>query len=274
MSEAAFAPTDSGSPTAVASLLRRIHPLGWVAAGVMLLALVFHVVIDTGYLIGNFSWWHWAFLLGVLALSIFLDVLHRLRLAIESVATVGKNAAWMLAWVVFLVQLFNVITRYANPLTDRDILIGQATSVAWQSFGLLFLLGIGFGMRDGVNPRIDFWWANFSHKAKAWLDFVLHVVLLFPFVWMAARVLRGYAAISLGQKRDGSWPEGWRVWHTWEESPDADQLPVGGIKAMIFVAFILLGIQVFAEMVKTGFVMMGRDEYGHVEEAEAPLRIE
>lgn len=254
--------------------LTQIHPLGWVAAMTLVVAAIFHTVVDTDYMIGNFSWWHWVGLLALLVLSALPEVLNRLRLFIEVFATVGKAAAWVLAWVVFVTQLFNVITRYTNPLVDRDILIGQVTSVVWQSFAILFLLGINYGVRDGVNPRIDFWWANYSDKAKARLDFVLHVTLLLPFVWMAMRILRSYAAISLGQRRDGSWPDGWRVWRSWEESGDADQLPVGGIKAMIFVGFVLFGLQIVAEIIKTGFVMIGRSEYGAVKRADAPARIE
>jgi TRAP-type mannitol/chloroaromatic compound transport system permease small subunit len=254
--------------------LRQIHPLGWVALATLVIATICHTVVDTDYLIGNFSWWHWVGLLVLLVLSALPGVLHHLRLFIEVFATIGKTVAWILAWVVFVTQLFNVITRYTNPLVDRDILIGQVTSVVWQSFAVLFLLGINYGVRDGVNPRIDFWWANYSDKAKARLDFVLHVTLLLPFVWMAMRILRNYAAISLGQRRDGTWPDGWRVWRSWEESGDADQLPVGGIKAMIFVGFVLFALQIFAEIIKTGFVMIGRSDLGEVKKTDAPLRIE
>ncbi len=261
------------APTASRSL-RSLHPLGHVAGVVLLLAIVFHTLIDTKYMIGNFAWWQWIALLAVVFLSAAHQVMHRIRLGLESVGTASKTVAWVLAWAVFFVQLFNVVTRYTNPLVDQDILIGQMTSLAWQAFGLLFLLGVNYGVRDGLNPRIDFWWASFSNLAKAWLDFVLHALLLLPFVWMSMRILLPYAEISLGRKRDGTWPEGWRVWHTWEKSGDADQLPVGGIKAMILIAFVLWGLQIVAELIKTGFVMIGRDDLGAIEDTDAPLRVE
>ncbi len=258
----------------VSTTKTRLHPLGWVAAGLLLLALIYHTVLDTKYMIGNFSWWQWPALGAIIALSLFPNVLHVIRLSLERIGGVSKTVAWILAWVVFLTQLFNVATRYANPLVDRDILIGQMTSVVWQSFALMFLLGVNYGVRDGINPRIDFWWADFSDKAKAWLDFVLHVFLLFPFIWVSTRILQGYATIALGQRRDGTWPEGWAVWRTWEQSGDADQLPIGAIKAMLFVGFILFGLQILAEMIKTGFVMIGREDYGKLEATDAPARIE
>ncbi|MEM9033668.1 MAG: TRAP transporter small permease subunit [Actinomycetota bacterium] len=256
------------------AVLTRLHPLGWLAAGVLVLAVLFSTVLDTKYLIGNLEAWQWAALVAIVVLSAFHMAMHRLRLGLEKIGTFSKTAAWILAWVVFFVQLFNVVTRYSNPLVDQDILIGQMTSLAWQSFAMLFLLGVNFGVRDGVNPRIDFWWANFSNKAKAWLDFVLHAALLLPFIWLAIRILQPYAATSLGRRRDGEWPEGFRVWETWEQSPDADQLPIGFIKAMILVAFVLFGLQIIAELIKTGFVMINREDLGDVADADAPLRVE
>lgn len=256
------------------SILLRLHPLGWVAVAILAVAVVFHTVLDTNYLIGDLAAWQWAVLVGVVVLAAFPAVLHRLRLGLEKIGTASKWAAITLAWVVFFVQLFNVITRYANPLVEQDILIGEMTSLAWQAFGLLFLLGISFGVRDGVNPRIDFWWHKLAAKPKAWLDFVLHTLLLLPFTWMAIRLLTGYTEISLGRKRDGTWPEGFRVWETWEQSSDADQLPVGPIKAMILVAFILFTLQIVAQLIKDGFVMMGRTDLGQMVESDAPIRIE
>jgi TRAP-type mannitol/chloroaromatic compound transport system permease small subunit len=253
---------------------RGIHPVGWVAAGVLALAAIYHTVLNTKYLIGNFGLSYWLFFVAIVALAVRPVVLHRIRLGIEGISTITKSIAWVLAWAVFFLQLFNVVTRYSNEYINQDILFGQVVSLAWQSFGLIFLLGANYGVRDGVNPRIDFWWADFKPKTKAWLDFSIHVVLLFPFIWMAYRILQPYAATSLGRKRNGDWESGFRVWETWEQSGNAGELPLGPIKAMLVVSFVLFGLQIIAEIIKTGFVMMGNKEYGELKEADAPLRIE
>lgn len=265
----------AGSPAHASAVgaISGVHPLGWVA-GALLLSGAFFQIVGTKFLIGNFSWGHWVSLLVVLALALKPITLHKLRVAMEVLPDITGVAAWILAWVVFVVQFFNVVTRYGNDLVDRDILYGQATSIAWQSFALLFLLGLNYGVKAEINPRIDFWWADFSAKRKAWLDFSLHILLLLPFIIMAIRILKPYAAISLGRRRDGTWPSGWRVWNTWENSPDADQLGVGPVKAMLLVAFILFGIQILAEVIKTGFVIMGRSDLGDVKDHDAPLRVE
>lgn len=252
----------------------RLHPIGWMAGSTIVLAFAARLFWDTEYWIGNLVWWNWLVLAGALAMGLWHDGLDRIRRGVESIATFGLTAAWILAWVVFLLQLFNVITRYGNDLVETDILFGETTSLAWQSFALMFLLAINFGVREGVNPRIDFWWANFSAKRKAWLDFVIHSALLLPFIVMAIRILRGYAATSLGRRHNGEWPSSWRVWETWEEGVDAGSLPVGPIKVMLLVAFILFGLQILAEMIKTGFVMIGDDEKGDLVEHESPLRVE
>ena len=270
MASTSAVPAGLTDPTAAG----RMHPIGWVAGGLLVLAAICHSLVSTDYMIGNFSWWQWTVLAALLALATQHDWLHRIRIGLEKIGTVSKFLAWTLAWVIFVVQLFNVTTRYANPLVEQDILIGQMTSLAWQSFAMLALIGVSFGVRDGVNPRIDFWWAKLGSRARASLDFVLHVTLLLPFIWMATRLLDGYAKLALGQKRDGTWPEGWRVWRTWEQSPDADQLPVGFIKSMIFVSFVLFGLQIIAELIKTGFVMIHREDLGAFSTSDAPQRVE
>ncbi len=265
---------ETGGTTIVDAAGAILHPIGWVAAAVAVVAVVCSTVIDTRYLIGNLRLWQWGALAAVIALASRAALLNRLRVAIESLSSVTKVAAWILVWIVCAVQLFNVVTRYGNGLVEQDIYYGEAVSVAWQSFALIAILGFNYGVRDGVNPRIDFWWEHFSDRTKATLDFTIHILLLLPFAVMAVRLLDGTAAIALGRRLDGTWPSGWQVWDTWERSTEAGQLPVGPIKAMLLVAFVLFGIQVVAELIKTGFVMVNRAEYGDIVRHDAPQRIE
>ena len=254
--------------------LKRLHPSGWVAVGTLVAAVFAHLFTDTQYLIGNFTWWWWIVLLGTVAMSAWHSGLHRLRLWIEVIPTYTLRLAMILAWAVFALQFFNVITRYSNEYVDQDILIGEVVSLAWQCFGLMFLMAINMGVRDGVNPRIDFWWTNFSDRTKAALDFSMHTVLLLPFIFMSVSILQSYVASSLGRRFSGEWPAGWRVWQSWEEAVDAGGLAVGPIKAFLLVGFALFGLQLLAEVIKAGFVLMGREEYGDIVERDVPLRIE
>lgn len=256
------------------SLLLRLHPVGWVASALLLAAAVATVATDTSFLIGRLPWPLWLLLLATLAVSTTPNLLHRIRLGLESISRFTGSIVWRLGWLVFAVQLFNVITRYTNNWFERDILFGQTTSLAWMSFGMLFLLGVNYGVFSGVNPRIDFWWTDFSERRKAWIDFGFHVVLFLPFLIVGLRALWPYSATNLGRRFDGVWPSGWQVWDSWVQATDADQLPVGPIRAFLVVGFFLWTLQVVAEIIKSGFVIMGRHDLGDIQEADAPLRVE
>lgn len=279
VTEGAEEPADTVHDTGTASpLFRRLHPIGW-AAGILAVLAVIATVAGWDLLIGRMPWWLWAIILAAIALAAAPNALHMLRQVIERVSTTTGYIAFVLAWLVFFIQVFNVVTRYSNDWFDADILFGQAVSMAWMGFGLLFLLGANYGVKAAVNPRVDFWWADWSNRRKAWLDFIMHTLFFFPFLILGIRVLLPYAKISLGFRPfandgQGEWPAGWRVWETWEQSVNAGELPVGPIQAFLLVGFVLWAAQVFAEMIKTGFVIAGRDELADIASTDAPLRVE
>ena len=162
-------------------VLKRLHPFGWVAVGFAVLALV-ATAAGWDLLVGRMPWWLWVLTAATIVVSAFPPVLHRIRLGIETVSEWFGRVALVLAWFIFIIQLFNVITRYTNDWFERDILFGETTSLAWMSFAALFLVGVAYGVKNGINPRIDFWWAEFSPRRKAWIDFVLHTFLFLPFL--------------------------------------------------------------------------------------------
>ena len=155
----------------------RIHPLGVVICG-LLVASVVATVVGTDYLIGNLAWWHWLGLLVLLVLSVRPTAMHAFRVGLEKITSVTAECGKHLGWVVFFVSLFNVVTRYVGRYIEADIIIGEMRSVAWMTFSLMFLICLNYGVREGVNPRIDFWWHAWSNRTKAWLDFVMHVFFL------------------------------------------------------------------------------------------------
>ena len=196
------------------------------------------------------------------------------------VAGLAMGPLWVIAWGIFFVIFFYVVTRYTARFIEASIIIGEVNSLGLQLFGLLALLGVGYGVKAGVNPRIDFWWAEFSNRRKAWLDFVLHALLFVPFLWAALRLLHGYAKLNLGFKpdrigdADGDWPASWHVWETWNQSADAGNLPVGPIRAMLFVGFTLFLLQIISEMIKGGFVLIRREDLAELKITDAPVRVE
>ena len=266
---------DLSADSPALSIFTNIHPIGYVAVGAIIVALIGTFAVETDRLFGNLAIWQWAILIAAAVLSTTPPALNMVRATIEILGSSAMKLVWILAWLVFFAQLFNVITRYLNPLFEADILIGQVTSIAWQTFAFMSLIGLPYGVLAAVNPRIDFWWAEWTDRSKAWLDFVMHTFFFLPFLYSLSVILRQFAATSLGQRfGDKSWPSGWRVWETWESSSDADQLPVGPIKAIIFVGFVMFALQIAAEIIKTGFVLMGKRDYGQVSAGDEFQRIE
>lgn len=257
------------------SIFEKIHPIGYVAAGALIVAIIGHLAFDTDRIVGNMSVFQWAMLIVTIGLALRPALLHSLRVAIEAIANLSGKIVWVAAWLIFFVQMINVVTRYLNPFFESDILIGELTSLAWQLFALVALLGLPYGVKASVNPRIDFWWADWSDRRKAWLDFIMHTFFFLPFLYAMSGILVDFAASALGRKRgDGTWPDGWRVWNSWEVSNDADQLPFGPVKALILVGFTLFALQIVAEIIKTGFVLMGRRDHGDVTSGDEFQRIE
>lgn len=199
-----------------------------------------------------------------------LDVVRR---AIERIADGGGWLARYLVIAIFVVGILNVILRYWGRATDSTLVSNLWIDAQWQMFALLFLVGFPYGIKEKVNPRVDFWYSNYSPRRKALLDLVLHVCLLLPFCVMGVRVVWPFAMSALGRNFDGTW-DTWKVWTTWEESSNPDGLPVGPIKAMLVVGFVLWGLQVIAEIIKAGFVLARLVDEDVVEEPDAPARIE
>ena len=199
--------------------------------------------------------------------------LYRLRVGIEAVTTATGKASWILVWVVFVLGFFSVVTRYIARFIQRDIIIGEIFDLQWMLFGALVLLGLNYGVREGVNPRIDFWWADFSNKKKAIIDLIVHVFLFLPFLVMAMRTLWSWSLTGMGRSFDGTWST-WRLWEIWEQSTDAGGLPRGPIKLLILIGFFLMATQVVAEIIKQILVLVGREDLAGVAIYSAPLRVE
>lgn len=202
-----------------------------------------------------------------------LGVLYRIKEGIEAVTTFTGNISLWLVWLVFVLGLFNVITRYAGRFVQRDIIIGEVFDLQWMVFGALFLLGFNYGIREGVNPRIDFWWTNFSAKTKAWIDLVFHTLLFLPFLFTSIATLWSYSMTALGRSFDGSWST-WRIWEIWEQSTDAGGLPRGPIKFLLLLGFVLMATQVIAEIIKQILVLRGREDLAELATSNIPLRVE
>ena len=195
------------------------------------------------------------------------------RKAIDQLAGFTGLLTQILIVLVLLMVLWSVISRRMDRSFGTSLIVSQFQEGQRMGFAFLTLLGINFGIREGVNPRVDFWWAEFSNKRKALIDIVLHTVLFLPFAWMAIGVLIAPTRRSTSGNLSGDF-DTWRIWQTWESSPDAGGLPVSPIKIMLLAGFCLLFLQIIADIIKNAFVLIGREDLAGIHQHAAPIRVE
>ncbi|NNF54271.1 MAG: TRAP transporter small permease subunit [Acidimicrobiales bacterium] len=195
------------------------------------------------------------------------------RKAIDRLAGFTGFLTQVLVVVVLLMVLWSVISRRMDKTFGTSLIVSQFQEGQRMGFAFLTLLGLNFGLREGVNPRVDFWWAEFSNRRKALIDFVFHLFLFLPFAWMVIGVLWNPTRRSVTGNLNGEF-DTWKIWETWEQSPDAGGLPVSPIRIMILVGFILLLLQILADIIKNVFVLIGREDLAGIHQHDAPIRVE
>jgi TRAP-type mannitol/chloroaromatic compound transport system permease small subunit len=103
---------------------------------------------------------------------------------------IGLSARW-LAVLVVLVQFTVVVLRYA-----------YGSSFVWMQEGViyshafLFMLAIGYAYLLDAHVRVDFFYANWSERTKAWVDLIGVLVTVLPFCWLLVWASWGYVSMS------------------------------------------------------------------------------
>jgi len=141
------------------------------------------------------------------------------------------------------VGFYNVIARYIGRFIGIKLTSNLFIELQWYLFSLTFLLGFSYVLKHGLNVRVDFLYANWPEKTKAWVDLVGHTFFLVTFCIIGLYVTTHPVLQSWGQLPDGSFG-------SWELSPDPDGLPRAPIKSMILFAFGMLLLQTISEIIK------------------------
>jgi TRAP-type mannitol/chloroaromatic compound transport system permease small subunit len=165
---------------------------------------------------------------------------------------VGGLANWIVI-ITVLVGFYNVVARYLGRYIGARLSSNVFIELQWYLFSLIFFLGFAYILKHGVNVRVDFLYANWSDKQKAWIDFLGTLLFLIPLCLIGIYVTYNPVMISWGRRPNGTWG-------TWEVSPDPEGLPRAPIKTMIIVAFALLLLQSLAQVIKHWAVIRGYTE--------------
>ena len=152
----------------------------------------------------------------------------------------GRALSWLMLLMV-LVVFSDVVMRYALNVTSVF-----TQELEWYLFAITYLLGAGYVMLYDEHVRVDIVYSRLSPRRKAWLDFILLFVFFFP-----SCLLIIYT----------TWPFFRNAYRVLEGSPDPGGIPARwALKAVIIVAFVILGIQGFSQAVKSYYVARGWEE--------------
>jgi len=167
--------------------------------------------------------------------------MRRLIAALEALPIAGGLiGGWLVAPLV-VGTCYEVVSRYV---------FNQPTAWAFEAGTMLtganFLLGMAYTLREKAHIRVEALFDLFSMKVRALIDFCGYLFLAFPFVCWITWALNSHwlRALASGEKSGMSgfnmvmWP----------------------IRLVFFVSFLLLALQMLAELLKRVEVLTGKRE--------------
>ena len=188
------------------------------------------------------------------------DRMAEITVAVADAVTEASGwVAHALVYILVPIGFLNVALRYLGQYVEAQLVNNTWIEAQWYLYGLIFLLMFPYLLRHDGNVRVDFWYSERSDRVKAVIDLIGHLVSLVPFTALAIWV---------------SWKPVRDSWRIWEQSPDPGGLPRAPLKAMILVAFILMGIQALSSLIRLAAFLTGRESRLVLGDREAPMRIE
>jgi TRAP-type mannitol/chloroaromatic compound transport system permease small subunit len=173
----------------------------------------------------------------------YLRALFKLSRAIDRITDLIGMAIGPLVLLTVAVGFYNVVARYIGRFIGIKLSSNAAIELQWYLFSLMFFLGFAYILKHSANVRVDFWYANWTKRQQALVDFIGTAFFLIPFcifgIWVTFNpVLQSWGLLPSGG------------WGSWEVSPDADGLPRAPIKTMIILAFGTLLLQGISQAIK------------------------
>ncbi len=182
-----------------------------------------------------------------------MTVLHGYRIAADKLAGVLGVLSAVLIFPTVVISVVNLILRRVGAAQGRNLTTNALIEAQWYLYTLIFVFGLAYILRDGINVRVDFWFGNRSSKTQSWIDLVGHLIGLIPFAYIGIKY---------------SWPAVKLSWDAREGSPDAGGLARYPIKTALLGAFVFLMIQGIAELIRTIEFLRGH-EYRHASDDPA-----
>ncbi len=182
-------------------------------------------------------------------------VIHYLNKLIDAVGWVCVIAMLLMMGMVFI----NVFVRYAvvdlfihfEAYTWYNTYLGWLGGIGmqeleWHFFSIMFLLGLGYTLRENGHVRVDVFYEKFSRRTQAWVNIVGTLIFTIPFSILLVYFGWDYFL--------GSWASG-------ESKGDPGSLPrLWPIKLVVPVAFVFLILSAITVLLKEILVLINQQE--------------
>jgi TRAP-type mannitol/chloroaromatic compound transport system permease small subunit len=166
-----------------------------------------------------------------------MKALLRFSRVVDTVNTrLGQVVAWGILAAI-LVSAANATVRKVFNTSSNAWL-----EIQWILFGAVFLLCAGWTLLSNEHIRIDIVNSMLPKRVRDWIDVFGHIFFLIPVALVLAYL---------------GWPFFWRSLMQNEQSTNAGGLPVYPSKFLIPLAFTLLLIQGFSELIKRIAIIKG-----------------
>ncbi|NNF58249.1 MAG: TRAP transporter small permease subunit [Rhodothermaceae bacterium] len=171
-----------------------------------------------------------------------MRLLLRLSHAIDRLTgRIGRATGWLLLAMI-VVGALGALLRYLGRPLGLALALNAFGEAQWYLFSAVFLLGAAWTLRDDAHVRVDVLYGRLSPKRQALIDLAGTLLFLLPFC--ALMLWATLPAVA----------ESWAVR---EGSPDPGGLPRYPIKALVPVAFVLLGLQGLSQAIKATATLRG-----------------
>lgn len=155
---------------------------------------------------------------------------------------VGRWSAWLALLLVGIVT-YDVVMRYLFNITYVFI-----QELEWHIFAVMFLITAGYAHLLDSHVRVDIFYVRLRPRARAWIDFLGGLLFLFPTTFLLIWTSIPFVKASVADL---------------EGSPDPGGIPGRFVlKAVIPLAFFLLGIQGISATIKNFYKAMGKEAPG------------
>lgn len=150
----------------------------------------------------------------------------------KTIKYLGYFTAVVLGMLVLLI-VYDATARYL--FSTGSVALQE---LEWHLFDVVILLGIAYTLKENAHVRVDIFYASFSQKTKALVNFISALFFILPFSFLIIYIGIDFVTMSFVQNEASSNPGGLGHYYL--------------VKSLMPISFIFLSLQAIKEA-KTNF---------------------